>query len=87
MGRFFRLDRDRGRVDCGSGVSSEPSVVVEEVNDPSDIRHTARESSTARNSLRPQIEILGGPEVIAAQVAASHIHAGSSRERPGRTSM
>ena len=39
-------------------------------------------SRTARSSVSAPIAILGLPIVIAAQTAASHIHAGISRESP-----
>jgi hypothetical protein len=40
-----------------------------------------------RSSVSALIAILALPIVIAAQTAASHIHAWISRENPGRTSM
>jgi hypothetical protein len=86
-GGVFRRERDRAPVDCGSDVSSEPSFAVEEVNDPSEVRSAERVSRTARSSVSASIAILGLPNVIAAQTAASHIHAGISRDSPSRTSM
>jgi hypothetical protein len=41
----------------------------------------------ARSSVKAAIASLGLPNDIAAHTAASHIHAGISRESPGRTSM
>jgi hypothetical protein len=86
-GAFFRRDRDRGLIDCGNDVSSEPSIAVEEFNDPPRDRLAERVSRTTRNSLSASIVILALPTEIAAQTAASHIHAGISRDSPGRTSM
>jgi hypothetical protein len=84
---FFCRDRDRGRVDGGSDVSSEPSFAVEEVNDPSEEHPAERVSRTARSSVSASTAIRGRPDVIAAHTAVSHIHAGISRDRPGWTSM
>jgi hypothetical protein len=50
-------------------------------------RPAERVSITARSSVSASTAILGLPDVIAAHTAASHIHAGISRDRPGRTSM
>jgi hypothetical protein len=50
-------------------------------------RPAERVSRTARNSVSASTAILGLPDVIAVHTAASHIHAGISRDRPGRTSM
>ncbi|HKF10587.1 MAG TPA: hypothetical protein VKB89_17980 [Xanthobacteraceae bacterium] len=41
----------------------------------------------ARSSVNAAIASLGLPDDIAAHTATSHIHAGTSRESPGRTSM
>ena len=86
-GGLFRGGRDRGRVDGGSDVSSEPSFAVEKVNDPSEGHPAERVSRTVRSSVSASTAILGLPDVIAAHTAASHIHAGISRESPGCTSM
>ena len=86
-GARFRGDVNRGRVDWCNDVSSEPSITVEKVNDPSAGRPTERLSSAARSSVRAAIATLGLPDETAAHTAASHIHAGISRESPGRTSM
>jgi hypothetical protein len=61
--------------------------VVEEFNDPPRGRPAERVSRTTRNSVSASIAILALPTEIAAQTAASHIHAGISRDSPGRTSM
>jgi hypothetical protein len=58
-----------------------------EVNDPSAGRPAEWLSSMARSSVKAAIASLGLPDDIAAHTAASHIHAGISRESPGRTSM
>jgi hypothetical protein len=50
-------------------------------------RPAERASRTARSLVSASIAILGLPSVIAAHTAASHIHAGISRDRPGRTSL
>jgi len=63
------------------------SFTVEEVDDPPKDRSAEWLSSTARSSVRAAIAILALPTEIAAHTAASHIHAGISRDRPGRTSM
>jgi hypothetical protein len=86
-GASFPRDRDRRPVDCGSDVSSEPPIAVEEFNDPPRRRPTERASRTTRNSVSASIAILALPTVIAAQTATSNIHAGISRESPGLTSM
>jgi hypothetical protein len=44
-------------------------------------------SRTARSSVSAATAILGLPVVIVVHIAASHIHAGISRDRPGWTSM
>jgi hypothetical protein len=87
MGASFPRDRDRAPVDFGSDVSSEPSIVVEEFNDPPRGRPAEWVSRTTSNSVSASIAILALPTEIAAQTAASHIHAGISRDSPGRTSM
>jgi hypothetical protein len=46
-----------------------------------------RLSSTARSSIRPATAIWAPPDVMATHAAVSHIQAGISRDRPGRTSM
>jgi len=81
-GASFRRDRDRGPVDCGSDVSSEPSIAVEKFNDPPRGRPAERVSRTTRNSVSASIAILALPTEIAPQTAASHIHAEISRESP-----
>jgi hypothetical protein len=78
--------RDRERVDCASDVSFGPPFVITGVNDRSDCRPVEQRSRTARSSVRAATAILAGPDDIVAHTAASHIHAGISREIRGCTS-
>ena len=48
---------------------------------------TARTDKTSRSSMSARRAIKGGPFDIAAHIAASHIHEGTSRDRPVRNSI
>lgn len=75
-----------GSVVFGVGLSSAASSLSRRSDVGGWAESGARFVSIARSSIRAAIPTCAGPAGIAAQAAASHIQAGTSRDKPARTS-